>query len=111
MNWDEPKRSGWLNARVAAWAVFDIGTTIFSMNVISRYFAPWVVEQMHGSVFSLNAAMSVSMLIAALLQVFLSPISDELGRRRIFVFSFTMLCIGACALMSNAHTLRSGLIL
>ncbi len=111
MNWHEPRNKGWLNARVIAWATFDIGTTIFSMVVISRYFAPWIVEQMHGSVFSLNATMSVSMLVSALLQVFLSPISDELGRRRIFVFTFTMFCIGACALMSSVSALTAALIL
>lgn len=108
---EESKTPKWLNAHVLAWALFDLGTTIFSMNVISRYFGLWAKDQMGGSVWSYNATVSISMGIAGLLQILLSPISDELGRRRIFVIGFTMLSILACALMSFVPTLGIGLLL
>ncbi len=111
MNWEEPKKRGWLNARVIAWAVFDIGATIFSMNVLSRYFGLWAKDAMGGSVLAYNATVSGSMAVAGLLQILLSPISDELGRRRVFVMGFTLLGVLACASISFAPTLGVGLML
>ena len=111
MNWDEPRPPGWLNARVIAWALFDLGVTIFSMIVISRYGGVWVVKELGGSVSNFNYTLSASMAVAALFQVLLSPISDEMGRRRVFVLGFTLLCIVACAWMSLAPSLGMGLLL
>ena len=37
-----PKRA------VAAWALYDLGNTLFSINVISLYFPLWVVNDMGG---------------------------------------------------------------
>ena len=111
MNLEEPKKQRWLNARVIAWGLFDLGITIFSMNIISRYFGPWVIDEKHGSEFIFNLSWSISIFIAAILQVLLSPISDELGRRRVFVVCFTMLCVAACSLIGMAPTLFMGLAL
>ncbi len=111
MNWEEPKKQRWLNARVIAWGLFDLGVTIFSMNIISRYFGPWVIDEQHGTEFAFNVSWSVSIFIAAILQILLSPISDELGRRKIFVICFTMLCITACSLIGTMPTLLMGLTL
>ncbi len=111
MYWEEPKKQRWFNLRVIAWALFDLGTTIFSMLVISRYFGPWVKHEMGGTVWSFNLTVSGSMAIAGILQILLSPISDELGKRRVFVFWFTMLSVLACALMSKTRTMGMGLFL
>jgi MFS transporter, UMF1 family len=111
MNWDEPKKQRWVNMRVLSWALFDTGTTIFSMLVLSRYFGPWVVNQMKGSTAEYNDTAAASMLFAAILQLLLSPISDELSRRRIFVVWFTLASILACGLISVAPTLKWGLVL
>ncbi|NUN93247.1 MAG: MFS transporter [Verrucomicrobiae bacterium] len=97
MEWIEPRGPRWLNLRVLAWGLYDCGLTIFSTLVISRYFGPWIIQQLGGSVFSFNVTLSASMLASGLLQVLLAPISDELGRRRIFVLFFTCVCAGACA--------------
>jgi UMF1 family MFS transporter len=51
------------------------------------------------------------MMVAAVLQILLSPISDELGRRRVFVVWFTLLCVTACACLSVAPSLFLGLLL
>jgi len=111
MDWTEPKRPSWFNLRVVAWALFDLGATIFSMLAISRYLGPWVVDEKGGTEAELNLSMSLSMAIAAILQILLSPISDEWGRRRVFVIFFTIVCAAACAGMSGAPTLGTGLLL
>jgi MFS transporter, UMF1 family len=111
MYWEEPKKKSWFNLRVIGWALFDFGTTVFSMLVISRYFGPWTIQQMGGTESYFNDAYAASMLAAAVLQVTLSPISDELGRRRFFVVWFTLLSIAACAAISYVSSLKLGLIL
>jgi MFS transporter, UMF1 family len=110
MYWDE-KKPRWINARVAAWAIFDLATTIYSMNIISKYIGLWSVEQHGGSVPGLNITVSMSILATILLQIVLSPISDELGKRRVFVVWFTLLSIVSCGLISKVHDLNLGLAL
>jgi UMF1 family MFS transporter len=110
MRWEEPKRYRWFNARMIAWALFDLGVTIFSMVVLSRYAGIWVKEQMGGSIPIFNVTVSVSMAIAGILQILLSPISDELGKRRVFVIYFTALLVIGCGLMSKATVLKTALL-
>ncbi len=112
MEWIEPRGPRWLNLRVLAWGLYDLGITVFSTLVISRYFGPWVIQQLHGSVFAFNVTLSASMLVSGILQVLLAPISDELGRRRIFVVVFTCICAGACAMLNCVtSSLTAGLAL
>ncbi len=111
MDWYDPPKRRWFNLRVVAWAMFDTGATVFSMLVISRYFGPWVVKEMGGKVGQFNDAIWISLLVAATIQILLSPISDELGRRRVFVVGFTLLCVSACSLMGVGGTLTRGLLL
>lgn len=111
MNGDDIPKPRWFNLRMLAWALFDTGATVFSMLVISRYFGLWVVEEMGGTVGRFNDAVWISLLFAGLVQIVLSPISDELGRRRVFVVFFTLLCVCACSLMGTTVDLTRGLIL
>lgn len=111
MDWDPQPKPRWFTLRMIAWATFDTGATIFSMLVISRYLGPWVVKEMGGSVGIFNITIGISLLVAALMQVLLSPISDELGRRRVFVVGFTLLCVACCSVIAMGGTLWSGLIL
>lgn len=111
MNWEDIPKPRWFNLRMLAWALFDTGATIFSMLVISRYFGPWVVKEMGGSVGQFNDAVWMSLLVAATIQILISPISDELGRRRVFVMGFTLLCVSACSLLGVDGPLIRGLFL
>ncbi|MDD2710846.1 MAG: MFS transporter [Verrucomicrobiae bacterium] len=99
-----------MNLRVLAWAVFDVGVTVFSMVVISRYGAIWAIDQLGASNPAYNVTVSLSMLLAGIIQVLLSPVSDEWGRRRIFVILFICLCAAACAAMSSAKATLTGLL-
>lgn len=94
-----------------AWAFFDVGLGIFSMVVLSRYAGPWIKDQLNGDVPLFNATISVSMAIAGILQIVLSPISDETGKRRIFVVCSTVLLIIGCFFLSKATTLWNALFI
>ncbi|PJA26151.1 MAG: MFS transporter [candidate division Zixibacteria bacterium CG_4_9_14_3_um_filter_46_8] len=89
-----------------SWAFFDFADTIFSMNVVSLYFALWVVEDLGGTDLMVALARSAAMLLIAVSMPFMGALSDKIGRRKIFIFLFTSLC----CLFTASLKLNSGLI-
>jgi UMF1 family MFS transporter len=89
------------SGRVLSWALYDFANTIFSINILSLYFALWVTED-HGKediVYSL--AFSGSMLAVALVSPMLGAVSDRYGRRIPFLIFFTVICVGFTALIGR----------
>lgn len=104
-----PRRPKWFTWPVISWSLYDLAQTIFSFCVISQYFGFWVTKQKGGQDIQYGVAMSVSMIIAAFLQITLSPVSDETGKRKIFVFIFTLMGASFTAMIGCAKTLQTGL--
>ena len=50
---------------IASWACYDFANTIFSMNVISLYFALWVTVDHGGQDILYSGALSISMIAVA----------------------------------------------
>ena len=67
---------------IASWSLYDFANTIFSMNVISLYFALWVTVDKGGQDILYSVALSGSMLAVALSVPLFGTISDHTGRRR-----------------------------
>ena len=67
---------------IASWSLYDFANTIFSMNVISLYFALWVTVDKGGQDILYSVALSGSMLAVALSVPLFGAISDHTGRRR-----------------------------
>ncbi|MBI4356052.1 MAG: MFS transporter [Candidatus Omnitrophica bacterium] len=65
---------------ILAWALYDFAITIFSMNVISRYFGLWVTETMGGSDWQYSVAFAISMGGAALAMPFIGSWADRTGQ-------------------------------
>jgi UMF1 family MFS transporter len=107
---DWPRKPKWFTWPVISWSLYDLGETLFSFCVISQYFALWVTKQHGGQDLQYSIAMSVSMMVAAVLQITLSPISDETGKRKIFVLIFSLVGIAFTAMIGQAETLNTGLI-
>jgi MFS transporter, UMF1 family len=86
-----PARERW------SWALYDFATTIFSMNVLTLYFAVWLVSDLHAS----NTIMALGNGIASALVVVSIPVfgalSDVTQRRKPWVIGFTLLCVVATA--------------
>lgn len=95
---------------IFSWGMYDFANTIFSMNVISLYFALWVTSDMHGQDIYYSWALSGSMLCSALSAPLFGAMSDKLGRKMPFLISFTILSCIFTALISTADSLLAGLI-
>ncbi len=96
---------------VVSWALYDFANTIFSMNVVSRYFPLWVTDIHHAPDIYYSVALSVSMLAVAVALPVLGAISDNTGRRVPPLFLFTALCCVMTAGISFVSDLMVGLLL
>jgi len=62
---------------VISWALYDFANTIYSMNILSLYFAGWLVIDLGFKDIHYSAAFSASMLASALLMPALGYLSDR----------------------------------
>lgn len=96
---------------IFSWAIYDFANTIFSMNIISLYFALWVTVDMQGADISYSLALSISMFLAAIASPILGAMSDQLKRRMPFLILFAVSCCIFTALIGFVHQLIVGLLL
>ena len=96
---------------IASWAFYDFANTIFSMNVISLYFALWVTVDHGGQDILYSTALSGSMLAVAISAPVFGTISDQTGRRRFPLTLLTIISVLATALIGQADELWVGLLL
>ena len=96
---------------IASWAFYDFANTIFSMNVISLYFALWVTVDHGGQDILYSIALSGSMLAVAISAPVFGTISDQTGRRRFPLILLTIISVFATALIGQASQLWMGLLL
>jgi UMF1 family MFS transporter len=101
-----------------SWALYDFANTIYSMNVVTMYFAQWVVIDLALEDIFYSISFSASMVLVAVTAPILGAIADAKGRRLIFLFLFTdftcvfTACIaGTAALPSIALAAGLGLAL
>jgi UMF1 family MFS transporter len=99
------------NVRIFSWGVYDFANTIFSMNVVSLYFALWVVKDMGGTDLMVGVSRSVGMLFVALTLPLAGAIADRYRRRMPLVILFTLLCCTATAGLGLVSSLVLGLVL
>jgi len=94
-------RSGRRTARIPlyAWALYDLGNTAFSLNVVSRYLPLLVIEDLGGRDFDVSLAFSGSMFLVAIVAPFAGALSDASGRRVPFLALATGASVAATALM------------
>ena len=96
---------------IVSWAFYDFANTIFSMNVISLYFALWVTVDQGGQDILYSIALSGSMLAVAISAPVFGTISDQTGRRRLPLILLTIISVLATALIGEASQLWMGLLL
>lgn len=91
--------------------MYDFANTIFSMNVISLYFALWVTVDQGGQDILYSVALSGSMLAVALSVPVFGAISDQTGRRRGPLTLLTLLSVIGTAFIGQTDSLWLGLLL
>jgi MFS transporter, UMF1 family len=96
---------------IFSWALYDFANTIFSMNVISLYFALWVTLDHGGQDILYSVALSLSMFAVAVSVPVLGAISDSTGNRQRPLIMLTLVCAISTALIGGTSNLWIGLIL
>ena len=95
---------------IVSWSFYDFANTIFSMNVISLYFALWVTVDKGGSDLLYSVVLSGSMLAVALSVPIFGAISDQTGRRRGPLAALTLICVTATSAIGFFDQLAIGLL-
>ena len=72
-----------------SWSMYDFANTIFSMNIISLYMKPWIVEDLGRDGFTFDFTVAMSMLAVALVSPALGVWSDRGARNKGLLFVFT----------------------
>jgi UMF1 family MFS transporter len=80
-----------LKKQIFGWSIYDLANTIFSALFITVYFPLFVILK-GGTAFHVGVVMSLSMLLAGLLVPFLGALADITQRKKLLLFSFTLLC-------------------
>ena len=96
---------------IFSWSLYDFANTIFSMNVISLYFALWVTVDKGGQDLFYSTALSLSMFAVALSVPVFGAISDNTGKRQGPLTVLTLLCVICTALIGKVDNLWTGLFL
>jgi UMF1 family MFS transporter len=94
-----------------AWALYDFANTIFSFAIVSFAMSLWSIRflgEANGT-FWFTAAVSVSVLLNAIVSPVLGAMSDRVGRRKPFLAFFTALCIGGTVAIGFVD-IRLGLV-
>ena len=87
-----------------SWALYDFSNTIWSMNVVSLYFATWLVVDLGSSNAAFSWATSISSLLMAFSVPILGAISDARRRRKPWVVGFTIMSCVATAIIGVIGT-------
>jgi len=94
-----------------AWALYDFANTIFSFAIVSFAMSLWAIRFLGEAdgIFWFTAAVSVSVLLNAIVSPVLGAMSDRVGRRKPFLAAFTVACIAGTAVIGLLD-IRLGLV-
>lgn len=95
---------------IFSWGLYDFANTIFSMNIVSLYFALWVVVEKAGQDLYYSFALSLSMIVAAILEPILGAVSDTQKSKMPYLVFFTVLCCIFTAIIRLSNSLIWGLV-
>jgi MFS transporter, UMF1 family len=98
---DTARSRGASPVSVAGWALYDLGNTLFSFNVISIYLPLWIVNDMGGRDADYGLANSFSMGLMFLTAPLLGALSDQARGRMPYLVVTTMLCVAFTALLGQ----------
>jgi UMF1 family MFS transporter len=90
---------------VAAWVLYDLGNTIFSITIVSLYFPLWIVNDLGGRDGDYGLANSLSMGLMFVTAPLLGALSDQVPRRMPFLVISTLVCCAFTALLGSRDLL------
>ena len=100
-----------MDRKVLSWAGYDFANTIYSMNIVSRYFPVMVVTVLGGTDLEIGISRSAAMILVALTMPVLGAIADNRGNRKLPLIIFTIACCGLTAMLNLTNVLIIELII
>ncbi|OQX92285.1 MAG: hypothetical protein B6D58_03575 [candidate division Zixibacteria bacterium 4484_95] len=100
-----------MNKKVLSWAGYDFANTIFSMNVVSRYFPIFAVTVLGGTDLVVGVSRSTAMVLVALTTPIFGALADQHNRRKTSLVIFTIACCVITAFLSTVNNLIVELVL
>jgi len=88
---------------IIGWSLYDFANTIYSMNILSLYLKRWIVEDLGHDGLYYDIAFSASMLLTGLVMPALGALSDHSGKKKLFLFLFTLSCCISVGIISIVH--------
>ena len=85
-----------------SWVLYDFANTIFSMNVVSLFFAVWLIADLGATNTSVALATGLTSVLVALSVPVLGAISDARQQRKPWIVVFTLLAVAATAAIGVA---------
>lgn len=76
-----------------SWALYDFSNTIFSMNIVTMFFAVWLVDDLGASNTMAALASSISSVLVVLSIPLFGAVSDATQRRKPWVVGFTLISV------------------
>lgn len=95
---------------VLSWALYDLANQFFALNVVSLYFVRWLTLEKKAPEIFYSISFAVSVFFVAILSPILGGISDETGKHRFFLVSFTLLSIVFTMLLGVSTNIFLGLL-
>lgn len=93
-----------LPRRAWAWATYDFANTIFSMNIITMYFAQWIIVDLGFEDISYSIAYSASMVAVGLTMPALGALADARKNRLRCLLVYTVACVAFTIAVGNVAT-------
>ncbi|OGC76686.1 MAG: hypothetical protein A2145_06420 [candidate division Zixibacteria bacterium RBG_16_40_9] len=81
------------NKNIWGWAIYDFANTIFSMNIITLYFAPWLIIDKGIEDIWYSITFSAAMFLGAVTMPPLGTIADASGHKKKYLTYLTLICI------------------
>ena len=76
-----------------AWAMYDFANTIFSMNIVTFFFSPWIIITLGVEDIWFSLAYSASMIVVAFTMPVLGRKADQTAGKIRGLRSITMMCV------------------
>ena len=86
-------KKGIRKSEVVSWGIYDFANTIYSMNIMTMYFAQWIIVDNHKEDIWYSVSYALSMLLVAVTMPVLGAISDSSGKRKSFLLILTLGCV------------------
>lgn len=100
-----------MNIKILSWAGYDLANTIFSMNVVSRYFPIMAIGILGATDLAIGVSRSTAMVLVALTMPVLGTLADQRANRKLPMMLFTVACCLITAFLGRSRLLIAELVM